>query len=187
MAAVLAIVLAMVFARGEWFTRAARIGVVSVVLVGAALLTPFYLSILAGETDDLANSTTYRLNFFGVFGDIEWVGLAETFVEYADGKWGWESGSYSGNVIVTLDNTLLLHALRFGWVSAALLAVILLTPVYWLIKSRGNAALVAVVSQLPTVLTVAMITQFAYVFWLFLGVAVTAHLQRPAARARWRH
>ncbi|MFC9553283.1 hypothetical protein ACFTWF_20755 [Rhodococcus sp. NPDC056960] len=86
--------------------------------------------------------------------------------------------SYSG--ITTVDNAPLLIALRFGWIPALIL-VILLIVLSWRVISRVATApaAIALVAQIPVLLTAALLTQWQ-VFVLFAaGVAVTEMADPP--------
>lgn len=153
--------------------RSARVGFGVVVAATVLLIAPVYLATIDGGTGVLENSTEYRANFLSTLPDIELFGISSIYTEYAPGQWGWASILYPGDVIVTLDNSLLLDALQFGWVHTALFLGVLLCAFISFIRHRSNVALIAVVSQFFTVATVAMITQLPYLFWLFLGIGAS--------------
>ena len=74
----------------------------------------------------------------------------------------------------SIDNEVLLAALRFGWAPVALFLVGLAVVVGRVLVRRGNAAQVALTALTPAYVTVAFITQLDSVVWIILGMAVAA-------------
>ena len=74
----------------------------------------------------------------------------------------------------SIDNEVLLAALRFGWAPVALFLVGLAVVVGRVLVRRGNAAQVALTALTPAYVTVAFITQLDSVVWIVLGMAVAA-------------
>lgn len=175
---VAAIVLTMVFASNAQVKHSIRLAVLGTLGLAALAIGPIYMAAIAGASQELESSTLYRANFASVIPDVAWFGRAQIYVQIATDEWGWASSDYPGGVIHTLDNTVLLFALQFGWIPTAILAILLLAVLFLLVRSHDNPALVATASQVTTVLTVAMITQFAYIYWLVLGLAVGYQVAR---------
>ena len=80
-------------------------------------------------------------------------------------------GGYS-----SIDNHLLLTALRFGWVPVTLLMVGLLVYGARAFVQRSNPAQIALLSLIPAYGTVAFITQIGTVVWLIAGMAASAQV-----------
>lgn len=173
----LSVVLTSLFASESQVSRRMRRLLVTGTIAVIAFVVPTYLRTIDGGTGVLAASTDYRSNYVSLLPDVSWFGLAPIYTEYAPGRWGWQSELYANNVVVTLDNTVLLTALQFGWIPAAAFIGFLGMLGISLLKTRGSVALVAACGQYFTVATVAMITQYPYLLWLVFGMAVT-DLQR---------
>lgn len=182
-AALLSVVLSFFFLR-ELGRPAARVAVVVVLLGASVALAPTYLNSIDGGTGVLENSADYRLNFFSVIPNVGLFGISDIYTEYAPGKWGWASSAYEEDVIVTLDNTILLDALQFGSLHAAILLFVLADIVRRFTRDRSNPALLAIVAQIPALLAVAMITQLPYLLWLIAGIGVSWAEQRDANKGR---
>lgn len=161
----------------------ARRGLVFAVVLAGGIGAPVYLRIIDGGTGVLAASTDYRANYLSLLPSIQWFGLAPIFTEYAPGQFGWASDLYAGDVIVTLDNSVLLTALQFGWIPTAPMLAAFGCIALAMFRTRDNPALVATCAQFFTVATVAMITQFPYMFWLVLGLGASSYQRSKLSTA----
>lgn len=155
-----------------------------------AILAPLYFSSLTDASTELANSTSYRTSYSEVLSDVRPLGLAKTYLQLGDGQSGFAAPGYPGGVVLSVDNTPLLVGLEFGAIPGVLLLIMLIFIFGILVKSRNNPSMVAAAAQIGTVLTLAMVTQYSYVFWMVLGFGVTYHYMQPrepvAARFHWR-
>jgi hypothetical protein len=156
----------------------------SIVMVGAAALVvvvPFLEAVFTDAGSEAAGSAAYRGGLLAVVPQVEMLG--------STGDWEGLSvdGVYLGAFSGSVDNTLLLIALRFGWIPTALVAALLATVVLGLLRHRANPAAIAVAAQVPSLFAVALITQFGMLLWFFLGLAVAWRTLRDdggvAARA----
>lgn len=153
-------------------TRGRRAATTLVVLSAVALL-PVYASLLSGASSDFGESTSYRADYTSILHYLRLVGPAADRVEVAPGNFGYASALYPGGIVRSVDNTVLLVGLEFGVIAMAV-AVLLVIWVAFKGLREGSAAWVAVASQTFAVLTVAMITQYTYAYWICLGYAVGA-------------
>lgn len=147
------------------------------------MMVGVYVSVTADfASDEIANSTQYRQGYLSLFDTLQPLGPASSLVEYAPGKFGYSSLDYIGGVAKSIDSSAMLVALQFGWLPAVLLVALLLVVVVSALGPRGrlNPSMIAVAALVPSVLTVAMVTQLPYLYWLFLGIAVSTHRGRSA-------
>ena len=82
----------------------------------------------------------------------------------------------------SIDNQMLLGALRYGWAPVVLLMVGLALVVARTVGGRANAAQISLVSLIPAYITVAFITQLSTVVWLLVGMAVAEQRRTNLAR-----
>ena len=96
------------------------------------------------------------------------LGLSPVYQKSGDSvSWG----GYS-----SIDNHLLLTALRFGWLPVVLIMVGLLVYGFRAVVQRSNPAQIALLSLIPAYGTVAFITQIGTVVWLIAGMAASAQV-----------
>ncbi|QCV87449.1 hypothetical protein FEZ32_02880 [Acidipropionibacterium jensenii] len=169
----LALVLAGVFGRNSRVALGERSAYLVATIGAGLLLAPMWLEFVDAGTGDLSASTGYREGYLSLLPGIRMFGLSGLYTEYGDGLWGWASSDYSGNVVGTVDNSVLLICLQFGWIVGVLFLALLIFLVWELIKGTDDPSLIASVSQISVLATVAMITQLPYLLWFVVGMAVT--------------
>ena len=149
----------------------------------AVTVLPFGLSVWGRASEEVSLSTDDRLQLFSLLGDIKFLGASGTLQILSDGQPGYESAAYSDGAARTIDNTFIYLGLNLGWVPVAF-SLLLVVSVALLQVKKGlrSAAGVAIVAQLPTLATVAMITQYGMFFWVVLGIAVSGYTQVEAPR-----
>ncbi|GAA1417358.1 hypothetical protein [Agrococcus citreus] len=145
--------------------RAARWSIAAAGAAAVAVILPFLGDVFVDAGDEAAGSAEYRTGQLSLLSEVQVLGSAGDFSgRLADGV-------YLGAFSESVDNTLLLIALRFGWVAVALVAVALVAIAAGVIR-RPNPAAIAVAAQLPALVAVALITQFGVLLWFFAGLAV---------------
>ncbi len=164
--AVLGVVLCVLFLRNG-LSRRLRLAVVSgLVVVGAAVS-----SLLAGVFDaagaEASDSAGYRLALLDLVPEIALFGRSDSAYRLATGD------SFFGD-FRSIDNALLLLGLRYGWVPMVLVTVLLLAACATVLRGRATAPTIAVVAQIPSFVSVALITQYATLLWFVAGLAVFA-------------
>lgn len=144
-----------------------------------ALAIAITASAYAGATTDLAgaeleNSAQYRFGYQALVPSLVPVGPASSAVTLTSGKVGYVSAEHVGGVATSVDSSLLLIGLQFGWLPMAVFGALLL-----LVASRAvrrpryrNPALLAAAALIPGIVSVAMITQLPYIYWMIVGLAV---------------
>jgi hypothetical protein len=148
----------------------------SVALAAAPLLSHVFLA--AG--DEATNSAAYRGNLVSLVGDIDLLGFSSAFSRSA-------SGEVSFGAFKSIDSALILHGLTYGWASLAVALVLLAAAGGAVLLRRAAAPTIAVAAQIPALAAVALITQYATMFWFVAGFAVYAQAARTATRPRAAH
>lgn len=150
---------------------AASIGL-SVFLLGAMLSVLSQVSQASGA--ETAESSSARVVQLDLAKRVEVLGVSDAAVLLPDGSWGYLSGAYVRGFTPTVDNTPLLLGLRSGWVPVGFWVASIVSICILQCRLAGRSpAGIAVLGQIPTILTTAMITQYAIVFWLICGLAVS--------------
>ena len=146
--------------------RGTRWAIGAVGAVGVALLLPFIGDVFVGAGDEAAGSAEYRTGQLSLLSQVQLLGGAEDWSTRVS------DGVYLGAYAESVDNTLLLIALRFGWVPVLLVVAVLGAIVLGMLGRRANPAAIAVAAQLPGLVAVALITQFGILLWFLAGLAV---------------
>ncbi|WP_051232470.1 O-antigen ligase family protein [Acidipropionibacterium thoenii] len=148
-------------------SRMTRIAVVILGCAAAVAMAPFVSTIFAEDDGEAATSATYRGDLFSLFRFVRLFGSARSFEGVT------VAGHYLGNFASSTDNAILLTGLRLGWVALVIVCVVLIlagTPVF--MRNRVNPATISVVAVIPSLFTVALITQFGMFFWFMIGLSV---------------
>ncbi len=147
-------------------SRAARWSVAVGGAAAIAIVLPFLGDVFSDAGDEAGGSADYRAGLFALVSEVRMFGSA------GDWQGRIEDGVYLGTFARSVDNTLLLIALRFGWVAVALVCAVLIAVMLGVVRGRANPASLAVVCQVPTLFAVALITQFGPFLWFLIGLAV---------------
>ena len=167
--AVVTISLSILVLRMPSISRPARHTFAYFLVLFGVLLAPLYLSFLGSASTELNDSTKYRANYASILEFLRWVGPASNGITLPDGDYGYASSLYPGGVIKTVDNSLLLMGMQFGICAMVLFAMIIIATWSRLPAAASRPEVVAVAGQAFSLLTVAMITQYALLYWLCLG------------------
>ncbi|MGY3126530.1 hypothetical protein ACVWW9_000029 [Agrococcus sp. UYP33] len=142
-----------------------------------AILVPFLGDVFSDAGEEAGGSADYRSGLFTLVSEVQLFGNA------GDWQGRIEGGVYLGTFARSVDNTMLLIALRFGWVPVLLVSALLVVLVLNLLRGRTNPATIAVVCQLPALFAVALITQFGSFLWFLAGLAVAWSAMQDDAAA----
>ncbi|WP_040168205.1 hypothetical protein [Microbacterium gorillae] len=154
-------------------TRMTRFVVALLGLLTAVVLVPILSSVFLEAGDEAGGSADYRGDLFVLFGQVRLFGGAPDWAGLTVG------GTYLGTYADSVDNALLVIALRVGWIPMLLtVALILMAALPTLRPGQANPAGIAVLAQIPALFAVALITQFGMYFWFLVGLAVTWHATR---------
>ncbi len=172
LSAVAAIVISLLFMSNRRLAVGTRQLLLALAAAGIGFAVPLYAALVSSASDEVDASTAYRSDYVTVLRHLQLLGPATNKVQLSDYSIGYVSPAYPGGVIKTVDNSVLLAGLQFGIVPMAIFAALVVLIPYRVVRNRSNVALIAAASQTTSVLTFAMITQYAYFYWLILGVAV---------------
>lgn len=170
--AVLGLLLSVVFLQRHLPTRL-RVGVVSIVLVGAAALLPRVAGVFDEAGSEAGESAGYRTRLLSLIPHMTTVGVSPQLHEGAD-------GTRRIDGFRSIDNALLLFGLRYGWLPLALVLVGLLVVIIAVLAGHGTPPAVALAAQIPALATVALITQYGILLTFLVGLTVATY--DPAVR-----
>jgi hypothetical protein len=166
----LGLVLSVLFLRSHE-ARQLRRGLVLLIVVGAVTLTPFLLRVLAAAGTEATRSAGYRGNLVSLLPYVDLLGFSESMQRSATG-----AVYFAG--FQSIDSQLVLFGLSYGWLTLVWVLALLVMAVITVLAGRGSAAMVAVVAQIPALMTVALITQYALLVWFTVGLSVAAYAER---------
>jgi len=171
--AVLGLLLSIMFLRGDSVHRV-RKGLSALLLVAAAVFAPYFLRVLA-ESGEAEGSAAYRGSLLTLLPAIRVFGRSSALQISPTGQ------TYFGS-FRSIDSQLVLFGLTYGAMTLALVLTLLMLAVARVLRCRARPATIAVVAQLPCLLTVALITQYHIFFWFIAGLAVAAEISnRPVS------
>ena len=162
--AVFGIALCVVFLRSGLSTRVRVVVTAGLVVVGAAFAS-LLSGVFAAAGSEATDSAGYRWALLELVPDIELFGRSSS-------AYGLASGERFFGGFRSIDNALLLLGLRYGWVPLVLVGVLLLAACAHVLRGRATAPTIAVVAQIPSFVSVALITQYATLLWFVAGLAV---------------
>ncbi|MFT4050785.1 MAG: hypothetical protein QM677_00880 [Microbacterium sp.] len=155
-----------------------RLSVIAAGLIAVAIVIPFLSTVFLDAGSEAGGSADYRWDLLGLVPLIPLFGSAADFSGLTEG------GVYLGDFAKSVDNAILVAALRVGWVpTLLLLAMIVLACLPLLRRGGASPAAIAVTGQLPGLVAVAFITQYAFLFWFVVGLAVAEETGRRADSA----
>lgn len=169
-----AVVLACVFQRDR-LTRPFRIGLLLV--TGLAAFAAFNLvrDVFLESGNEAQNSALYRAQLLDLANSMSPFGLSSEFTISA-------SRQVSIGDFGSVDNALLLFGLIYGWVPLVLILGALAAAIVYTLRRRATPAVLAVVAQIPAMVTVALITQYATLLWFAVGLAVATQVAANHSR-----
>lgn len=140
------------------------------ILSGAAIAVSGTVlgEVLSDAGTEVQMSTSYRESLTDLVQFVRPLGLAEGATPVGYGA------TFSWGEFYSIDNGLLFVALYAGAVAAACFALVYLVVSVGTLGGHRAAPGIAILCQLPFLLTVAPITQYQSVYWLMAGAAATA-------------
>ena len=145
-----------------------RMGFLTVLVGVGSVLLPHVLGVFDSAGREQEDSAGYRGDILVLVRRLNPLGLSSAYQKSGDSvSWGGFS---------SIDNHLLLSALRFGWIPVVLLMAGLAVYLVRALVQRSNPAQIALLSLVPAYGTVAFITQVGTVVWLIAGMAASAQV-----------
>lgn len=163
---VLGIVLCMVLLRGP-VDRRVRIGLGVIVVISSIVTIPFLSEVLDKAGTEASGSAEYRGNLLSLLPYIRILGTSDAMRRSVTGEL-----AYGG--FKSIDSQLILFGLSYGWMTLFWVLLLLGLAIVAVAGGRAHAPTIAVVAQIPALMTVALITQYAVFFWFLVGLAVAA-------------
>ena len=117
----------------------------------------------SSNSAELTDSTAYREGLLGLTQLIQLLGVADSAIPAPDGV------TYTWGRFYSVDNGLLYVGLYLGLIAVVLYVAWILSGFRNSLRNGWNPFSTMVVAQVPFLLTVAPITQYQNVFWLFVG------------------
>lgn len=159
-------------------TRGTRLAVVAAGCAGALLAAPFLDAVFSDAGQEAEGSAQYRSGLLQLLPLVRLVGAAQDFEGVTRG------GQYLGYFANSVDNALLVVALRLGWLPTLLLVLVFVSSFATAVNPRRtNPAAIAIAAQAPSLFAVAFITQYGMFFWFVVGLSLSmgmARIQRAA-------
>lgn len=148
-------------------SRRARTLIAAAGVAAAVFIVPFVNSVFADAGHEAGGSADYRFDLLSLGLVLRPFGAAPEISGLTVG------GEYLGTFSRSIDNALMVVAMRVGWVATLLLvATLVIIALQLLRKRRASVANVAVIGQLPGLFAVAFITQYSSFFWFTVGLAI---------------
>ncbi|MGP9745366.1 hypothetical protein [Brachybacterium sp. AOP29-B2-41] len=143
---------------------------VSAGIGAAAIAVPVLSRVLGAAGEEAQGSAGYRTDLLVLLREVQLFGNPGHWQSLVSGDY------YLGYFARSIDNALVLMLLRFGVVpSLLLLSVITCAIVAAARPATRSPAALAVLGQLPSLVVVALITQYGMFLWFCVGLAVSWH------------
>lgn len=174
---VFTLALATVFLPG--LTRRFRAVIVATAVAIAGVVMTQLGAVFDAADSDLEVSGGYRTDLLVLLERVHVIGNAGDWSSLIVGD------NYLGYFARSVDNALLVFLLRFGWIPTVLLVAPIVCAVATAVRRQTRSpASLAVVGQLPSLVVVALITQYGMLLWFCVGLALTwAQLLRTVESA----
>jgi len=164
---VLVVVLSVIFLRG-YLRLAHRVAVVGGLAILSALALPFISAVFDDAGEEAAGSANYRADLIPLIGEMNVLGVSDARRVLATGQ------DYFG-AFRSIDSALILTGLRHGIIPLMIFLTMLAICTWVVVIGRGSPPAVAIVSQIPALATVALITQYSPFLWFVAGLAVSSY------------
>lgn len=136
--------------------------------IGAAIAIPLIDSVFGAAGDEAGGSADYRTDLLVLLEQVQLFGNPGDWHSLVSGDY------YLGYFARSVDNALVLTLLRYGYVPTLLImAAVVCAALMAVRRSTRSPAALAVVGQLPSLVVVALITQYSMFLWFCVGLAIT--------------
>lgn len=145
-----------------------RVTVAVAGVIGAAIVIPIIDSVFGAAGDEAGGSADYRTDLLVLLEQVQVFGNPGDWHSLVSGDY------YLGYFARSVDNALVLTLLRYGYVPTLLImAAVVCAALMAVRRSTRSPAALAVVGQLPSLVVVALITQYSMFLWFCVGLAIT--------------
>lgn len=145
-----------------------RVTVAAAGVIGAAIVIPVIDSVFGAAGEEAGGSADYRTDLLVLLEQVQLFGNPGDWHSLVSGDY------YLGYFARSVDNALVLTLLRYGYVPTLLImAAVVCAALMAVRRSTRSPAALAVVGQLPSLVVVALITQYSMFLWFCVGLAIT--------------
>lgn len=145
-----------------------RVSVAAAGVIGTAVVLPIIDTVFGAAGDEAGGSADYRTDLLVLMEQVQLFGNPGDWQSLVSGDY------YLGYFARSIDNALVLTLLRYGYVPTLLImAAIVCAAVLTVRRSTRSPAAIAIVGQLPSLVVVALITQYSMFLWFCAGLAIT--------------
>lgn len=145
-----------------------RVSVAAAGVIGTAIVLPIIDTVFGAAGDEAGGSADYRTDLLVLLEQVRLFGNPGDWQSLVSGDY------YLGYFARSIDNALVLTLLRYGYVPTFLImAVIVCAAVMTVRRSTRSPAAIAILGQLPSLVVVALITQYSMFLWFCAGLAIT--------------
>lgn len=165
----IALVLSLFALRSSHMTRSTRTAGIICTVIATVVAGPIIFARFESLNYDFEVSTEFRYEIWSrIPADLVLIGQAHHVAFNLQGQ-----NQYLN--YRSIDSAPLLIGLDFGWLMVGILALTMALLIYRVLTGRATVPDVALVAQIPTLLTAALITQYATALWFIAGLsALTA-------------
>lgn len=145
-----------------------RLVMTSLGVIAGLMIGPIMGAVFGAAGEEARESADYRTDLLILISHVEAFGNPGAWETLISGDY------YLGHFARSIDNAVVLMLLRFGYVPTILLISVLACAVLLVFRpSQRNPAAIAVAGQLPSLVAVALITQYGMFLWFCVGLAVS--------------
>ncbi|MET4137451.1 hypothetical protein [Pseudarthrobacter sp. PvP090] len=139
-------------------------------LVGAAVVAfPVLTETFLKAGEEASGSAEYRADLFDLVPHMRFMGVADVFQVLPDGA------AYFGQ-FRSIDSALILFGLSYGLIPLVAIGGLLVAAAALTLRRKATPPTIALIAQLPSLATVALITQYSFFLWFICGLAVSTQM-----------
>lgn len=147
--------------------RRVRAAAWGLIVAGAIGVLPYMFSVFAEAGDEASGSAEYRGKLTDLIPTLDIIGMSSSAHKSPTGVLRF--GGFR-----SIDSQILLTGLTYGALAMACGIVLLVLASFLVLSGRATPPLVAIVAQIPSLVTVALITQYSIFVWFVAGLAVAS-------------
>lgn len=137
-------------------------------VIGTAIVIPIIDTVFGAAGEEAGGSADYRTDLLVLLEQVQVFGNPGDWHSLVSGDY------YLGYFARSVDNALVLTLLRYGYVPTFLIMAAVVCAAWMALRrSTRSPAALAVVGQLPSLVVVALITQYSMFLWFCVGLAIT--------------
>lgn len=180
LAAFLGVMLSVAGMSRDSLSRRARAAALALTVLVAVVVVPLASRVFTAAGEETARSAAYRTELLGLLPTVSVVG-------YSSSAYRNTAGELQFLGFKSIDSALILLGLTYGWLALMLALVLLFLAVVPVVRRRAAPPAVALVAQVPALVSVALITQYGMFLWFVAGLAAAAAAGPVADRdSSWR-